>query len=521
MQGLHRKSCSPFRKLNPAIARSLTLLAIAALLARDEQIIRAAGETTITLKSEHFDHDPGWEGYNNRNAPKKARTVKQDFGYSATHFAGKDSGEIGGRIQRSSTPASYAVPLAPARTLDDKLTASGSFAITSTQGAGVFFGFFNSQQPGGSGRPIGSLGMDFDFEKKGGRLAVRLITSGNKSCGTFITPFLPGKFRPTPIKNDGTRYHWTLDYDPQGAGGDGRFTFTLRSDNQAIEPLAAGLSEAAQDEARKRFPYTNTFSVDLPPGLRKEEATFDRFGLCNATKAGGAVTMFFSDLQCDGQAQNLSRDPAWIGVGNRVSFEDTELVGAHNFGYSAKTSFAGGAPGEVGGSLWRGGPFSYYADPVGPLDLEQRLEARGKVQLVTAGPDSDIFLGWFNSAAKVKGAGGVENFVGIHVGGPTRIGHYFIPVMMTAEGGKSVVKKGPILTPRKAFDWSLIYDPAANGGNGEMRVTLGSESVTLALKPGQKSQGANLDRFGLFTSTTGGQMVKIYLDDLDYTARRP
>jgi hypothetical protein len=52
-----------------------------------------------------------------------------------------------------------------------------------------------------------------------------------------------------------------------------------------------------------------------------------------------------------------------------------------------------------------------------------------------------------------------------------------------------------------------------------MRVTLGAETVTLALRPDQKNQGASLDRFGPFTSTTGGQMVKIYLEDLKYTAR--
>ncbi len=49
--------------------------------------------------------------------------------------------------------------------------------------------------------------------------------------------------------------------------------------------------------------------------------------------------------------------------------------------------------------------------------------------------------------------------------------------------------------------------------------TLGTESVSLALKPGQKAEGASLDRFGLFNATVGGQMVKTYLDDLTYTAR--
>jgi hypothetical protein len=445
--------------------------------------------------------------------------VKQDFGYSATHFAGKDAGEMGGRIQRSSTPASYAASLTPASTLDDRLSASGSFAVTRSQGsAGVFFGFFNSHQPGGSGRPIGSLGLDFDFEGGGGRLAVRLITGGNKSCGTFITPFLPGKFRPTPIKNDGTRYHWTLDYDPQGAGGTGQFTFTIGSDTHTTQDYGA-LPEPFEREAQARFPRTTTFAVDLPPGLKQEGATFDRFGLHNMMKSGGTVTMYFDDLHFDGQTQDFSQDPGWIGAGNRSTFEEPEQAGAHDFGFSPKTSFAGGAPGEVGGILWRSGAYAYYADVVGPLDLKQRLEARGKVILVTAGPDSDIYLGWFNHAVRDKEPAEAGNFVGIHVGGPTRIGHYFIPMFTTATGTKGRVKQGPVLAPGKAFAWSLVYDPAVNEGNGAMCATLGAESVRLALKPGQKAEGASLDRFGLFNATVGGQMVKIYLDDLTYTAR--
>lgn len=480
-------------------------------------LFAAITASAAPLKTEHFDHDPSWEGRNNRIVPAKTQTVKQDFGYSATNFAGKATGELGGTIQRSTTPASYAAALAPAKTLNDKLSASGTFAIKASQGgAGVFFGFFNSQQPGGSGRPIGSLGLDFDFEGKGGRLAVRLITSGNKSCGTFITPYLPGKFRPTPLRADGTRYRWTLDYDPQAADGNGRFTFTLASDTHTTQDYGP-LPEASQKEAQARFPNTTTFTVDLTPGFRQENATFDRFGMQNMMKAGGSATLFFDDLRYNGVAQDFSQDPGWIGAGNRITFEDREQTGAHDFGFSA-TNHAGSAPGEVGGGLWRSGKFGFYADRVGPLDLNQRLEARGKVRLVTAGPDSDMQIGWFNSAASEQEQPEQRNFVGIHVGGPTRVGHYFIPQFATAKGAPGKVDKGPILTPGKVFDWSLVYDPAASGGNGELRVTLGSESATLALKPGQKAHGANLDRFGLFTSTAGGQMVKIYLDDLEYTA---
>jgi hypothetical protein len=497
--------------------RPHTLLVLAAMAAASA-LLCAGAPPGPPLKTEQFDRDPGWEGHNNRVVPRHAVIVRQDFGYSATHFAGRAGGEIGGVIQRSTTPASYAARIAD-RTLDDRLTASGSFAITSSQpGAGVCFGFFNARPPGGSGRPIGSLGLDFDFEGSGGRLAVRLITAENKSCGTFITPYLPGKYRPTPIKNDGTRYHWTLDYDPQAAGGNGRFTFALRSDSHPVESLDARLPEAAREEARRRFPYTTSFSVDLPPGFKKQGTTFDRFGLLNMMKSGGAATLFFDDLQYDGQTQDFSNDPAWTGVGNRARFEDREQVGGHNFGFSAGTAHAGGAPGELGGGLWRSGDYGYYADRVGPLNLEQPLEARGKVKLVTAGPDSDMYLGWFNSASKDRPPAEQGHFVGVHVGGPTRIGHYFSPMLVTGQGTVAKVDQGPVLLPGKVFDWSLVYDPRANDGNGAVRVTLGEESATLALKAGQKSQGARLDRFGLFTSTAGGQMVKIYLDDLTYTS---
>jgi hypothetical protein len=152
--------------------------------------------------------------------------------------------------------------------------------------------------------------------------------------------------------------------------------------------------------------------------------------------------------------------------------------------------------------------------------LERPLEARGKVKMVTAGPDSDMCIGWFSSEARAsKDDADKRNFVGIHVGGPTRIGHYFIPQFASAKGSVGKVENGPVLVPGKLFEWSLRYDPAANGGLGQMRVTLGSESATLDLKKGQKAEGASLDRFGIFTTTAGGQMVKVYLDDLSYSAQ--
>jgi hypothetical protein len=141
--------------------------------------------------------------------------------------------------------------------------------------------------------------------------------------------------------------------------------------------------------------------------------------------------------------------------------------------------------------------------------------------MVVGGPDADMFIGWFNSASQDRSPIEVGDFLGIAVGGPTRIGHMFAPSFTTGKKSRGKVDSAPILKPGKSYDWSLVFDPAANNNLGALQVTLGDQSVVLALKPGQKAQGADFDRFGMFTSQAGGQLVRIYLDDLSYTAAKP
>ncbi len=459
-----------------------------------------AGTETI-LKTEHFDREPWWEGHQNQVAPGKLPTVLQEFGYEPAK-PGERKGRIGGVVTRSSRPNYYADAIPP-KSLDDKLSASGTFKLAASDGSsGIFFGWFNARQPGGGGRPVSSLGLDLDAEGSGGRLAVRLISAKNRSCGTFITPFVPHEFRPTPIRSDGTAYKWRLAYAPQANQGKGQFTFWIQSDRSPPEAFEG-----------------KEFSVDLPDGFKEEGAIFDRFGLMNLMKAGGPLTIFFSDLEHDGKVEGLSRDPGWLGSGNRDRYQDPDQVGAHNFGYS-ETQLAGGSPGELGGKFWRSPNYGYYADRIGRLSLGQRLEAGGKVVLLVGGPDSDMFFGWFNSASRNKAPAEDANFLGVHVGGPTRVGHYFQPAYRTRAGQGAAAKAGPILVPQKIYDWTLLYDPDANDGRGAIRVTLGNEAVTLDLRNGDKAADAILDRFGLFTSTAGGQMVRIYFDDLKYTVSK-
>lgn len=470
------------------------------------------------IKTERFDRDPGWEGRKNRIAPKEYPTVVQAFGYRKTNFAGAAAGELGGQVWRASEPAYYGDKIGP-KTLDDKLSASGTFAVTKTSpGSGVFFGFFRAEQPGAGGRPIGSLGMDLDCEHSGARLAVRLITSQNQSCGTFITPFIPGKFRPTPLKNDGTRYTWRLDYDPDAADGRGQVTFLIRGDAESSLDQP-DLPEAHQQEARTHFPSQTTFTVDLPEGYKQQGTTFDHFGLMNMMKAGGQLNIYFDDLEYEGRSQDFSQDPHWDASGNRVTYQATDVAGAHSFGFSP-THHAGGQLGEVGGTFWRTDNWGYYADKVGPLSFADRLEARGRVVCVVGGPDSDMCFGWFRSGNSGAAPNKAGNYLGIKVGGPTRVGHYFLPAFTVNEQVRGLPDKGPVLRPGKTYEWSLVYDPAANDGQGSITATLGDESITLKVNQGKrfKAEEARLDRFGLFSIGPGGQIAKLYLDDLEYTA---
>ena len=87
------------------------------------------------------------------------RRIRPSFRTSATArriSPARRPGEMGGTVTRASEPAFYADKIGRV-TLDDKLSASGSFALTkTTPGGGVFFGFFRAEQPGG-GRPADRL----------------------------------------------------------------------------------------------------------------------------------------------------------------------------------------------------------------------------------------------------------------------------------------------------------------------------------------------------------------------------
>jgi hypothetical protein len=247
--------------------------------------------------------------------------------------------------------------------------------------------------------------------------------------------------------------------------------------------------------------------------------------MLNQQITGDGLEVYFNDVKIDGEFEDFSRDPRWEGRGNNVEFEERAIRPMHDFGYS-QTQHAGRSSGEIGGIIWRDEQPAYYGDKVGPFSLDDALTASGKVAFTGAGSDSGIYFGWFDSTSKRNKTTPdyreqQKNILGIAVEGPSRIGHYFRPVLYTAGGKECVKSSGPIIRPDgKVHDWSLHYAPEEAGGDGRITMKFDDVIQTFDLQPGARQTGATFDRFGLFNMQTGGHYVYIYIDDLTYSKGR-
>jgi hypothetical protein len=68
----------------------------------------------------------------------------------------------------------------------------------------------------------------------------------------------------------------------------------------------------------------------------------------------------------------------------------------------------------------------------------------------------------------------------------------------------------------KAQEWSMVYEPGVDRP-GMMTVTLDGKTAMLTVPANRAPSPESLNRFGLCTSSIGGQAVKIYFDDLEAT----
>jgi hypothetical protein len=462
---------------------------------------RAADRATVARES--FDKDPAWDALNNRQVPDPAPVTRQHFGWRDSNYSGgKSKGEIGGRVQRSRTAAYYAMPIKP-RTLDEKLSISGRFAVTQDDGSsGVLFGFFNKDARGW--RTPNSLAIRLDGN--GGRGYIVFYEYGTQHYlagggGAFEGPRYQTTKTPF-FKPEGTSHTFTFEYDPSGADGAGLMTLTL-------------------DGTRK-------YQQPLDSGHKADGANFDRFGVWNAQTTGGGMDVFFDDLEVNGEKLDFTTDPKWEGLGNDVEFQDRVMRPLQDFGFTPTNKAGGKSPGEIGGVIWRDDKPAYYgAKTRRPLTLDDPMSASGTIAFTGQGSDSGVWLGWFDAAGKrartrVESADRPANYLGIILEGPSRVGHYFRQAYRVSNGEGAGCETGPVLHPNgRPHRWTLKYDPKAGAtGSGQIIVTLDDEKVTLDVRPQDRKAGATFDHFGLWDVQEGGHYVEVYVDDVEFTVDR-
>ena len=464
-----------------------------------------AAEEPERVVHEAFDADPGWDGFRNRLLPDRLPAVRQDFGLRPTNLArGNAPGEIGGTVQRSTTPARFARPIAE-KTMNERLSASGKLAVPRADASsGIMLGWFHGSSRGW--RTTSSVAMRLDGN--GGKFWVFYEYGTRSGLTGGAGAFEGDRYQTTPtvpFRADGKVHEWSLDYEPDAAGGDGVLAFRI--------------------DDRK-------YEVPVPAEHKKDGATFDRFGIWNVEIHGEPMDAYFDDLVVDGRPLQCEAAEGWTGEGNDASFEERVIRPRHHYGFSP-TSFAGGKPGEIGELVFRDEKPSYYAADVGKLSLEEPLRASGRVVLRAAAADSAVCLGWFDGKSKrEKETSELQapqpNWLGVIVEGPSRVGHYFRAAYSTARGSAQspcedprTGAERPVIRPDgQVHRWSIEYAPDAAGGGGRITVKFDESTHTLDVKPEHRAEGAGFDRFGLFNLQAGGHHVDFYIDDLAYTSGR-
>jgi len=459
------------------------------------------------LRHEGFDREPpNWEGVNNRSTAFEPKTVVQDFGHSdATSHAGGKAGEVGGRINPAGEPAWYGHRLPMPLNLDTPMTAEGRMYVAKGSGH-CLLGFFNTNTVN-EWRTPNTLVARINARGDTYHCHFEYCTGGWRAGAGVIGKVVPGRSI-TPVEvPSGKPDQWKMAYDPKGADGKGVLTFTL---NRV------------------------TATCEIEADHRRDGIIVTHFGFLPVTKTwDGPGDIWIDDVTVNGEKFDFSSDPKWEALNNRRKYVTTDTRPRFDFGWSATQHAGGKVPGELGGLIFRGdcrepARMACYGDKLQTLSLNIPLEARGKVVVLRAISDSTASIGFYHSKHSMQSNPSQNqsipmDFMGINIEGPSSEAFFFYPVFR-AHGQDGVTAgwdggKAPRIYPdRKVHDWFLRYDPEGANGHGQITVGLDDKTCTLDLTAGHKASGATFDRFGICTPWIDGNSVRVYFDDVSYTA---
>ncbi len=232
---------------------------------------------TINGKDEMFTSDPQWEGLKNRETYVTANVRPRfNFGYSDTNLAGGIAkGEIGGLFFRGDCreegKLAYYGDKVEGLDLTKPLHAKGKIALhRGVTDSTTLFGFFHHEHSvfvhdsQKSGLPRDVLGFHVEGPSRVGFTLYPVYRTDGEILGTGYREGIP------VVYPDGASHDWALDYDPNGAEGNGEIVLTFGG--QEIRTA-------------------------LEPGAKEEGAMFTRFGFVTPWIDGNGQVIYLDDLE--------------------------------------------------------------------------------------------------------------------------------------------------------------------------------------------------------------------------------
>ena len=236
-------------------------------------------DVTINGKTEDFTQDPQWEGIGNRQKYLSSSVRPRfDYGFSPTqHAGGKQAGEFGGLFYRGDCRYPERLGYCGGRleplTLARPLRASGKLVfMRGVTDSTTSIGFFHSEHsvtvnPSQSSTiPMDFLGFHIEGPSREGfyMYPVYRVHGLSHNAGLGVGGY---ELRIYP---DSTTPDWTLEYDPNAAGGNGQIRLSLDGQTQTLDLR----------------------DTDKPTG-----AFFDRFGAVSSWIDGNGQVVYLDDLK--------------------------------------------------------------------------------------------------------------------------------------------------------------------------------------------------------------------------------
>lgn len=231
------------------------------------------------------------------------------------------------------------------------------------------------------------------------------------------------------------------------------------------------------------------------------------------SSARGEAQGLFSETQTFDTATSSALG-GWVGL-------NTTSEG-NAYGFSNTDSTAGTSPaGEAGGTIARTVQRSFYGDLTldGVLTLDDAITASGEFNFIEQTFNNNIQIGHFDATATT-----LVNTVGISVSeAHSTTADFRMSAFISLSDGRSLFSSPLLLNRNIARTWSYSWDPTA-GTAGVLTVSIsgpGGGTVTLALTPGERAQGASLNAFGLSSGAVGEasttNTARLYIDNVTYT----